>query len=424
MLHTNGSGHGKKSMLAVSLEVLNKAADRIGLDQSIRNVLSKPQRILSVAVPVRMDDGTVQVFDGYRVQHSLARGPAKGGIRYHPEVTMDEVVALAMNMTWKCAVVNIPYGGAKGGVVVDPTKLSIGELERLTRRFTSEISIILGPEKDIPAPDVNTNAQVMAWLMDTYSMQKGYSIPSVVTGKPIEIGGSLGRLDATSCGLVYTILELSKRIGMKLEGAKVAVQGYGNVGSNAAVFLQDLGCKVVAISDVYGGLYNENGLGCRAIKETVAETGTIMEYKGDAEEMPREQVLEVPVDILVPAALGNQIHGENAHRVEAKVIAEGANGPTTTDADRILQDKGTIIIPDILANAGGVTVSYFEWVQGIQSLSWSETQVAAELERRMVSSFNDVYERAKQEDVDMRTAAYLIAVERVAQAIKLRGIYP
>ena len=359
MLHTNGSGHGKKSMLAVSLEVLNKAADRIGLDQSIRNVLSKPQRILSVAVPVRMDDGTVQVFDGYRVQHSLARGPAKGGIRYHPEVTMDEVVALAMNMTWKCAVVNIPYGGAKGGVVVDPTKLSIGELERLTRRFTSEISIILGPEKDIPAPDVNTNAQVMAWLMDTYSMQKGYSIPSVVTGKPIEIGGSLGRLDATSRGLVYTILELSKRIGMKLEGAKVAVQGYGNVGSNAAVFLQDLGCKVVAISDVYGGLYNENGLGCRAIKETVAETGTIMEYKGDAEEMPREQVLEVPVDILVPAALGNQIHGENAHRVEAKVIAEGANGPTTTDADRILQDKGTIIIPDILANAGGVTVSYF-----------------------------------------------------------------
>lgn len=424
MLHTNGSGHGKKSMLAVSLEVLNKAADRIGLDQSIRNVLSKPQRILSVAVPVRMDDGTVQVFDGYRVQHSLARGPAKGGIRYHPEVTMDEVVALAMNMTWKCAVVNIPYGGAKGGVVVDPTKLSIGELERLTRRFTSEISIILGPEKDIPAPDVNTNAQVMAWLMDTYSMQKGYSIPSVVTGKPIEIGGSLGRLDATSRGLVYTILELSKRIGMKLEGAKVAVQGYGNVGSNAAVFLQDLGCKVVAISDVYGGLYNENGLDCRAIKETVAETGTIMEYKGDAEEMPREQVLEVPVDILVPAALGNQIHGENAHRVEAKVIAEGANGPTTTDADRILQDKGTIIIPDILANAGGVTVSYFEWVQGIQSLSWSETQVAAELERRMVSSFNDVYERAKQEDVDMRTAAYLIAVERVAQAIKLRGIYP
>ncbi|NLM39850.1 MAG: Glu/Leu/Phe/Val dehydrogenase [Firmicutes bacterium] len=411
-------------MLAVSLEVLHKAADRLGLDQSMRNILSKPQRILSVAVPVRMDDGSIQVFDGYRVQHSLARGPAKGGIRYHPEVTMDEVIALAMSMTWKCAVVNIPYGGAKGGVVVDPTKLSIGELERLTRRFTSEISIILGPEKDIPAPDMNTNAQVMAWLMDTYSMHKGYSIPSVVTGKPIEIGGSLGRLDATSRGLVYTILELVKKTGMKLEGARVAVQGYGNVGSHAAVFLQELGCRIVAVSDVYGGLCNDNGLDCKAIKQVAAETGTIMEYKGAAEEIPREEVLEVPVDILVPAALGNQIHGGNAHRIEAKVIAEGANGPTTTEADRILQDKGTIIIPDILANAGGVTVSYFEWVQGIQSLSWSESQVAAELERRMVSSFNDVYERAQREDVDMRTAAYLIAVERVAQAIKLRGIYP
>ena len=424
MLGINGSGQEKKSMLAVSLEVLHKAADRLGLDQSIRNILSKPQRILSVAVPVRMDDGSIQVFDGYRVQHSLARGPAKGGIRYHPEVTMDEVIALAMSMTWKCAVVNIPYGGAKGGVVVDPTKLSIGELERLTRRFTSEISIILGPEKDIPAPDVNTNAQVMAWLMDTYSMHKGYSIPSVVTGKPIEIGGSLGRLDATSRGLVYTILELVKKTGMKLEGARVAVQGYGNVGSHAAVFLQELGCRIVAVSDVYGGLCNDNGLDCKAIKQVAAETGTIMEYKGAAEEIPREEVLEVPVDILVPAALGNQIHGGNAHRIEAKVIAEGANGPTTTEADRILQDKGTIIIPDILANAGGVTVSYFEWVQGIQSLSWSESQVAAELERRMVSSFNDVYERAQREDVDMRTAAYLIAVERVAQAIKLRGIYP
>lgn len=424
MLGINGSGQEKKSMLAVSLEVLHKAADRLGLDQSMRNILSKPQRILSVAVPVRMDDGSIQVFDGYRVQHSLARGPAKGGIRYHPEVTMDEVIALAMSMTWKCAVVNIPYGGAKGGVVVDPTKLSIGELERLTRRFTSEISIILGPEKDIPAPDMNTNAQVMAWLMDTYSMHKGYSIPSVVTGKPIEIGGSLGRLDATSRGLVYTILELVKKTGMKLEGARVAVQGYGNVGSHAAVFLQELGCRIVAVSDVYGGLCNDNGLDCKAIKQVAAETGTIMEYKGAAEEIPREEVLEVPVDILVPAALGNQIHGGNAHRIEAKVIAEGANGPTTTEADRILQDKGTIIIPDILANAGGVTVSYFEWVQGIQSLSWSESQVAAELERRMVSSFNDVYERAQREDVDMRTAAYLIAVERVAQAIKLRGIYP
>lgn len=423
MLQMHGNGKDT-SMLEVSLAVMHRAADRLGIDQSIRNVLAKPQRILSVAVPVRMDDGRIEVFDGYRVQHSLARGPAKGGIRFHPDVTMDEVVALAMNMTWKCAVVNIPYGGAKGGVVVDPSQLSLGELERLTRRFTSEISIILGPEKDIPAPDVNTNAQIMAWLMDTYSMHKGYSIPSVVTGKPIEIGGSLGRLDATSRGIVFTIVELAKRIDLNLDGAKVVVQGYGNVGSNAAVMLQDLGCKVVAVSDVHGGLYNENGLDCRAIKETAAQTGNILDYKGAAEIISRDAVLEVPVDILVPAALGNQIHSGNAHRIQAKVIAEGANGPTTTEADQILRDKGTVIIPDILANAGGVTVSYFEWVQGIQSISWSEKQVAAELERRMVSSFDEVYNRAEHEGVDMRTAAYLIAIERVSQAIKLRGIYP
>jgi glutamate dehydrogenase (NAD(P)+) len=424
MLQMNSSEHSEKSMLAVTLEVMHRAADRLGLDQSIRNVISKPQRILSVAVPVRMDDGRIEVFDGYRVQHSLARGPAKGGIRYHPEVTMDEVVALAMNMTWKCAVVDIPYGGAKGGVVVDPTQLSIGELERLTRRFTSEISIIIGPEKDIPAPDVNTNAQVMAWVMDTYSMQMGYSIPSVVTGKPIEIGGSLGRVDATGRGCVYTIVELAKKINLKLEGATVAVQGFGNVGSHAAVILQDIGCKVVAVSDVHGALYNEHGLDCRAIQAVAAKTGSILDYQGDAEEIPREQALEIPVDILVPAALGNQIHAGNAHRINAKIIAEGANGPTTNEADEILRSRGTIIIPDILANAGGVTVSYFEWVQGIQSLSWTEKQVAAELERRMVSSFNQVYERAQREDVDLRTAAYLIAIERVAQAIRLRGIFP
>lgn len=424
MLQTNDSGHKEPSMLDVTLEMMNRAADHLGLEQSIRNVISKPQRILSVAVPVRMDDGSVQVFDGYRVQHSLARGPAKGGVRFHPEVTMDEVVALAMNMTWKCAVVDIPYGGAKGGVVVDPSKLSLGELERLTRRFTSEISIIIGPEKDIPAPDVNTNPQIMAWMMDTYSMHKGYSIPSVVTGKPIDIGGSLGRVDATGRGCVYTVRELAKRIGLKLEGATAAVQGFGNVGSHAAIFLQDYGCKVVAVSDVYGGLYNAQGLDCRAIKAVVAKTGTIMEYQGEAERIPREAVLEVPVDILVPAAMENQIHAGNAHRIQAKIIAEGANGPTTNEADEILRSKGTIIIPDILANAGGVTVSYFEWVQGLQSLSWTEKQVAAELERRMVTSFNQVYDRAEREDVDLRTAAYLIAIERVAQAIKLRGIYP
>jgi glutamate dehydrogenase (NAD(P)+) len=424
MLHMNSSEQGGTSMLKVTLEVMHRAADRLGLDQSIRNVISKPQRILSVAVPVRMDDGSVKVFDGYRVQHSLARGPAKGGIRFHPEVTMDEVVALAMNMTWKCAVVDIPYGGAKGGVVVDPRQLSVGELERLTRRFTSEISIIIGPEKDIPAPDVNTNPQIMAWVMDTYSMHMGYSVPSVVTGKPIEIGGSLGRVDATGRGCVYTIVELAKRIGLKLEGATAAVQGFGNVGSHAALILQEMGCRVIAVSDVHGALYNEKGLDCRAIKEVAARTGSILDYQGEAEQIPREQALEVPVDILVPAALENQIHAGNARRIRAKIVAEGANGPTTNEADEILRNQGTIIIPDILANAGGVTVSYFEWVQGLQSLSWTAKQVAAELERRMATSFNQVYDRAQREEVDLRTAAYLIAIERVAQAIKLRGIYP
>lgn len=423
MVHQNGQG-GLPNLLDIAIQQLNEAADRLGLDQSMRRILSKPQRILTVSMPVRMDDGSVEVFDGYRVHHNLVRGPAKGGIRYHPAVTMDEIVALSMGMTWKCAVVNIPYGGAKGGVVVDPTKLSIGELERLTRRFTTEISIIIGPDKDIPAPDVNTNAQIMAWIMDTYSMHRGYSIPEIVTGKPIEMGGSRGRVDAASRGCVYTIIELAKCIGMNLEGAAVAVQGYGNVGSNAAVILEDLGCKVIAVCDVYGGLYNEHGLDTKAIKQTVAEKGSVIHYKGPAAPITSSELLELPVDILVPAALENQITKENAPRIRAKIIAEGANGPTTLEADRILNENGIIIIPDILANAGGVTVSYFEWVQGIQELSWTEEQVVKEMKRRMVTSFHEVYSRAQAEKVDMRSAAHLIAVERVAQTIKLRGIYP
>lgn len=418
-----GNNNHNETALDVALQQMNEAADLIHLDQSTRNLLSKPKRVLSVAVPVQMDDGSVQVFDGYRVQHNLARGPAKGGIRFHPEVTMDEVVALAMWMTWKCAVVDIPYGGAKGGIVVDPKKLSIGEIERMTRRFTSEISMIIGPEKDIPAPDVNTNPQVMAWIMDTYSMEMGYSIPAVVTGKPIEVGGSVGRADATSRGCVFTIVDLAGRIGLDLEGATVAVQGYGNVGSNAAIMLEDLGCKVVAVSDVEGGIYNENGLNTRAVADTVKESGSVVNYP-DAEHISNDELLVLPVDILVPAALENQITGRNAKNVRAKVIAEGANGPLTPEADAILRDKGCIVIPDILANAGGVTVSYFEWVQGIQALSWTAEQVQRELKRRMTTAFEAVYSYAQEEKLDMRTAAYVIALKRVAQAIKLRGVYP
>ncbi len=410
--------------LQVALQQMNEAADRLGLDQSIRNILSKPTRILSVAVPVRMDDGTVEVFDGYRVQHNLARGPAKGGIRFHPDVTMDEVTALAMWMTWKCAVVNIPYGGAKGGVVVDPSKLSIGEIERLTRRFTSEISLIIGPEKDIPAPDINTNPQVMAWIMDTYSMHAGYSVPAVVTGKPIEIGGSRGRGEATSRGCVFTIQELAKRQGLDLKGVTVAVQGFGNVGSHAALILaEECGCKVVAISDVAGGLYNADGLDIKACVQTAKDTGSVLNYK-DAQPITNKELLELDVHILVPAAIENQITRENAADIKAKIIAEGANGPITPEADKILNEKGIIIIPDILANAGGVTVSYFEWVQGLQELYWKEDQVVNELHKRMTTAFDEVYEYSKKEGVDMRTGAYLIALQRVAYATKIRGIFP
>ncbi len=419
----SSNGNHSETALDVALQQMNEAADLIHLDQSTRNLLSKPKRVLSVAVPVRMDDGTVQVFDGYRVQHNVARGPAKGGIRFHPEVTMDEVIALAMWMTWKCAVVDIPYGGAKGGVVVDPRKLSIGEIERMTRRFTSEISMIIGPEEDIPAPDVNTNPQVMAWIMDTYSVEMGYSIPAVVTGKPIEVGGSVGRADATSRGCVFTIADLASRINMNLEGATVAVQGYGNVGSNAAIMLEDMGCKVVAVSDVEGGIYNKNGLNTRAVAETVQSVGSVVDYP-DAEHISNAELLVLDVDILVPAALENQITKRNADEVKAKVIAEGANGPLTPEADAILRDKGCIVIPDILANAGGVTVSYFEWVQGIQALSWTEEQVQRELKRRMTTAFEAVYSYAQDENLDMRTAAYVIALRRVARAIELRGLYP
>jgi glutamate dehydrogenase (NAD(P)+) len=370
-----------------------------------------------------MDDGSVAVFTGHRVQHNLSRGPAKGGIRYHQDVTLDEVRALAMWMTWKCAVVNIPYGGGKGGVIVDPKKLSQREIEGLTRRFTTEISPIIGPDRDIPAPDVNTNAQVMAWMMDTYSMHHGYTIPGVVTGKPISIGGSLGRNEATARGAVFTLQQCSIALKVPLPGATVAIQGYGNAGSIAATLLADEGSKIIAVSDSSGGIINRAGLDPAKVNAWKKEHGTVVGFPG-ADEISNADILELDCDILVPAALENQITHVNADRVRAKIVAEAANGPTTPEADAILYDKGVFVIPDILCNAGGVTVSYFEWVQDMQSFFWTEARINESLKEIMDRAFNDVHRMSKTREVDMRTAAYMVAVSRVAEATTLRGLYP
>jgi len=412
-----------KNPYEMAVEQLNKAADKLGLDDAMREVLSKCKRELIVNFPVKMDDGSIKVFTGYRVHHNVTRGPAKGGIRYHPDVTLDEVKALAMWMTWKCAVVGIPFGGGKGGVVCDPKKMSRKELENLTRRYTTEISILLGPDRDIPAPDVNTNAQVMAWLMDTYSMHKGYTIPAVTTGKPIPLGGSEGRNEATAQGVMYMIQEAAKHLGMQLEGATVVIQGYGNVGSISAELLHDLGCKIIAVSDSKGGIYNPKGLDPRDVLRHKRETTSVINYK-DADNITNRELLELPCDILVPAALENQITAENAPRINPKIIAEAANGPTTPEADEILYKKGVFIIPDILSNAGGVTVSYFEWVQDLQAFFWTKEEIEERLHRVMTKAFNDVINMAGQYGVDTRTAATMLAVHRVAEATQLRGIYP
>ncbi len=401
----------------------DNATRYLDLKAGIKAKLRLPKRELSVHFPVKMDDGSIQMFTGHRVQHNLARGPAKGGIRYHPDVTLDEVRALAMWMTWKCAVVGIPYGGAKGGVVCNPKVMSERELERLTRRFTSEIIMFIGPESDIPAPDVNTTAQTMAWIMDTYSMTKGYSVPAVVTGKPVEIGGSLGRREATGRGVMFTTREALKHLGMPIEGTRVAVQGFGNVGAIGAQLLQELGCTVIAASDSRGGMYNPKGFDVEDVMRHKAETGTVVGYPG-TDTITNEELLELDCEVLVPAALENEITEENANRVKARIISEGANGPTTPEADAILFDKGAFVIPDILANAGGVTVSYFEWVQGLQSFFWSEDEVNANLEKIMISAFNDVLAISRRREVDMRIAAYILAIDRVANATLLRGIYP
>jgi glutamate dehydrogenase (NAD(P)+) len=399
------------------------AAERLGLDEGMRRVLREPRRELTVHFPVKMDDGSVRVFTGFRVQHNLGRGPAKGGIRYHQDVSLDEVKALAMWMTWKCAVVGIPYGGGKGGVIVDPKQLSRKELEGLSRRFFTEIEVLVGPEKDIPAPDVNTNAQVMAWFMDTFSMHAGYTVPGVVTGKPISLGGSEGRNEATARGTVYCIEEAARELKIDLAKATVAVQGFGNAGSIAAQLIAELGSTVVAVSDSTGGIRNMKGLDVTKVINWKKEHGTVQGFPG-AEDISNADVLETECDILIPAALENQITERNAGRVKARVIAEAANGPTTPEADRILFEAGKFMIPDILCNAGGVTVSYFEWVQDLNRDHWSEQTVNAKLKEIMVRAFSETLAMQKKEECDMRTAAYLLAVNRVASATQMRGLYP
>lgn len=409
------------------LKVMDEAAQILGYSESDIEPLKYTERELKVSVPVEMDDGSTRVFEGYRVQHSTSRGPAKGGIRFHPAVNNDEVKALAAWMTFKCAVVNIPYGGGKGGVICDPHELSERELRAITRRFTAAIMPLIGPEQDIPAPDVGTNAAVMGWMMDTYSMLKGHCVHGVVTGKPIELGGALGRNEATGRGVMFTTRNIMKKLGMEMKGTDVAVQGMGNVGSITAKLLHQEGMKVVAVSDVSGGVYKKDGLDIPAILAYLGKDrrNLLSGYEEDGmSRITNEELLELPVTVLVPAALENQINGSNADKIRAKLIVEAANGPTAAEADPILNDKGVVIVPDILSNAGGVVVSYFEWVQNIQSVSWTEEEVNAKLERIMNNSFDAVYNIAQEKKVPLRTGAYLIAVDRVVKAKKARAIWP
>ena len=407
----------------IAMRQFDTAAEKLELSEGLREVLRRPRRALSLSLPIKMDDGSLRVFQGYRVQHNSSRGPCKGGIRYHPNVTFDEVQALASWMTWKCATVNIPFGGAKGGIVCDPKELSKDELERLTRRYAFEISPFIGPASDIPAPDVYTDSQVMAWIMDTYSMIHGHSAPGVVTGKPTFLGGSQGRREATARGCVFAIRAACKVRGIDFSRATVAIQGFGNAGSIAANLLAAQGATVIAVSDSHQGLLDRKGLDVAAVEAHKLENGTLEGYTG-AETIASDAVLELECDILVPAALENQITLENAARVRARIVAEAANGPTTPGADAILYENDVLVLPDILANAGGVTVSYFEWVQDLAELFWDEDEVNRKLERIMVQAFEAVHGIAQKYKVDMRTAAYMLAVDRVAKATQSRGIWP
>jgi glutamate dehydrogenase (NAD(P)+) len=406
-----------------ALEQLDQAARIMNLDPDVHEVFRNPKRTLEVSIPIRLDDGSVKSFTGYRVHHNTSRGPSKGGIRYHPDVNLDEVKALAMWMTWKCAVVNIPYGGAKGGVVVDPKKLSLQELERLTRRYASEILPLIGPERDIPAPDMGTDEQIMAWIMDTYSMNQGYSVPGVVTGKPISVGGSAGRRASTARGVMYVTVATLKHLAMPVDQARVVVQGFGKVGQPVVEFLHDQGCNVVGVGDVGGAVYNPRGLSPVGLAAHNEEAGTVAGYDG-GEPVTGEDLLALECDVLVPAALEGVITEHNADRVQARIVVEAANGPTTTEADEILHDRRIQVVPDILANAGGVAVSYFEWVQDIQAFFWTEDEVNARLRRVMEDAYVDVLELAEERKVTMRRAATVLGVSRVAEAHTTRGLFP
>ncbi len=409
--------------LTVALSQLNLASKKLGLDSGIHKMLSQPKRSIMVSIDIRMDNGTVDVFNGIRVQHWDARGPFKGGIRYYPKITLDEVTALAMLMTWKCAIADIPFGGAKGGVCVDSKKLSNHELERLTRRYVSLISDYLGPHRDIPAPDMYTDAQTMAWIMDTYSQLKGYSIPESATGKPVEIGGSWGRTEATGRGAIHCVKQAAENNNLKLKGASVAIQGFGNVGYHAAVAAQEIGCKVTAVSDSTGGIFCPDGLNPQHVLAHKEQTQSVQNYMG-CKNITNEELLELPCDVLIPAALENQITFKNADKIRAKMVAEAANGPTTPEADKALYEKGICLIPDILANSGGVTVSYFEWVQNLTRELWPLEKVNRKLEEKMTKAFSDVEAIAAREESDMRTGALMLGVGRVANAIKMLGLWP
>jgi len=423
MLATAPAAIAEKNAYEVALENFDLAANALDLDNNVRAMIKYPERELAVSVPVRMDSGKIVRFQGYRVQHSTQRGPAKGGIRFHPNVTIDEVRALATWMTWKCAVVNIPYGGGKGGITCNPKDMSAGELERMTRRYASAILPIIGPEKDIPAPDVYTTPQIMAWIMDTYSMMKGYPVTGVVTGKPISLGGSLGRNEATGRGVFYTIRSSCEKLGVPLVGARTVVQGFGNAGSVAANLMFEAGAKVIAVSDTKGGIFNAKGLDIPAVVAFKNRTGTVAGFPG-AEKISDAELLAMECEVLIPAALENAITAANAGDVRARIVAEAANGPVTPEADRIFDQNCIFLIPDILCNAGGVTVSYFEWVQDENHLFWDENDVNAKLEKIMARSFNDVFEIHVSRHVNMRLAANMLGVGRVAEACRVRGLYP
>jgi glutamate dehydrogenase (NAD(P)+) len=417
------ASHLRENPYEIAKSQLRKVGETFGIDQNLVNVLQECKKSVAVSIPVAMDDGSTKVFQGYRVTHNVARGPSKGGIRYHPGVTLDEVKALAMWMTWKCALSNIPFGGAKGGVVCNPKRMSEGELQRMTRRFTSEIINEIGPEKDIPAPDVGTDGRVMAWIFDTYSMNKGHSVLGVVTGKPLTIGGSLGREEATARGALYCVREAVRKQQLSLQGTTVAVQGFGNVGSYLAKFLAEDGATVVGVSDSSSGLYNPNGIDIQAALAHKRETGGLAGLRG-ADPISNEELLLLDVEVLAPCALEQVITTENADKVKAKIIVEGANGPVTPTADEILEEKGVLVLPDILANAGGVVVSYFEWVQGLQEYFWKEAEVNAKLNDIITRAFNETWATHESRDVSMRLAAYGLAVRRVSEATTTRGIYP